>query len=372
MRACRSEMGDNLGSIGVAMGSVVSVLMSETATHQTGTNTRVSHENIRLRSYARLRGSIDSLPFLHSYSMSSLLDIGVPLRSALTAVLQTYLSTYIRDIQLDGIGLLGDVVLHNLELRLDALQELLPPSLPFTFTRGFVRELRISIPWTSLTSTPIHIRVDTVEVVATTREDAALAAARAGGKGGAPVAPAPPAPAPAAPSTLPEWIQSRIMRVLANIRLTMTNVVLKYRHRHVALVAAIRTLDVSSANADANWAPAFIAPVGATKEMTKTISVQDLSVMCDTMWDRAESGASTQVRGSSIGRGAVDAGRGAAPAERRWSRASVASSVSSDALSVSSGRGTSGITAQESAAEAALRALESGCVDIPTCARVRS
>jgi hypothetical protein len=312
--------------------------------------------------------------------MSSLLDIGVPLRSALTAILQTYLSTYIRDIQLDGIGLLGDVVLHNLELRLDALQELLPPSLPFTFTRGFVRELRISIPWTSLTSTPIHIRVDTVEVVATTREDAALASARAasggggkGGGGGAPAPPLPPPPPPAAPSTLPDWLQSRIMRVLANIRLTMTNVVLKYRHRHVALVAAIRTLDVCSANADANWAPAFITPAGATKEMTKTISVQDLSVMCDTMWDRAEGGSAAQARGGgSVGKGGVDGGRGAATgSERRWSRASGASSVSSDAPSVTSGRGTSVVTTQESGAEAAARALETGCVELRRATRAR-
>ena len=63
--------------------------------------------------------------------MTSLLDLGAPLRSALASVLQAYLSTYIRDIRLDGLGLLGDVVLHNLELRLDALQDLLPPALPF-------------------------------------------------------------------------------------------------------------------------------------------------------------------------------------------------------------------------------------------------
>jgi hypothetical protein len=194
--------------------------------------------------------------------MASLLDIGIPLRSAISAVLQGYLSQYIRDIQLDGIGLLGDVVLHNLELRLETLQELLPPSLPFTFTRGFIRELRISIPWTSLMSSPIHIRVDTVEVVAMTREAAARAVAA--GKITPPAAVQLPT---AAPSALPDWLQSRIVRILANIRLSLANVVLKYVHHHVALVAAVRLIEVMSADPAAGWTPAFVTPIGARKEV---------------------------------------------------------------------------------------------------------
>jgi hypothetical protein len=39
-----------------------------------------------------------------------------------------------------GLGLLGsDLVLNNLELRLESLQELIPTPLSFEFTRGFVK-----------------------------------------------------------------------------------------------------------------------------------------------------------------------------------------------------------------------------------------
>ena len=39
-----------------------------------------------------------------------------------------------------GLGVLGsDLVLNNLELRLETLQELIPTPLTFEFTRGYVR-----------------------------------------------------------------------------------------------------------------------------------------------------------------------------------------------------------------------------------------
>ncbi len=100
-----------------------------------------------------------------------------PIRGYVTGLLQTYLSKYIKDIQLEGecrlppalprgiktaararrgshlrrpaassplslagLGVLGsDLVLNNLELRLEALQELVPTPLTFEFTRGYVR-----------------------------------------------------------------------------------------------------------------------------------------------------------------------------------------------------------------------------------------
>ncbi len=115
--------------------------------------------------------------------MSAILGaMAAPVRSYITGLLQTYLSTYIKDIQLEGasrisgvrcrpagsapacstpthtrrvpppaprptpppapagMGLLGsDIVLNNLELRLEALQELVPTPLTFEFTRGYVR-----------------------------------------------------------------------------------------------------------------------------------------------------------------------------------------------------------------------------------------
>ena len=43
--------------------------------------------------------------------------------------------------------------------------------MPVTFTRGFVKTLRLRIPWKKLGSEPVVINVDTMEVQFTTRKD---------------------------------------------------------------------------------------------------------------------------------------------------------------------------------------------------------
>ena len=55
--------------------------------------------------------------------------------------------------------------------------------LPITFRRGFVREIRIHIPWLTLQSEPISVTIDTVELVASLHSPDAAAAAAAAGPG---------------------------------------------------------------------------------------------------------------------------------------------------------------------------------------------
>ena len=93
------------------------------------------------------------------------------------------LSRYFENLDVSALRLspfAGDVVLTNLLLRMDTLRAL---GLPFSFERGFVRELRIRVPWLKLQSAPIEVLVDMVEVVASssTTEDKATAAATAVG-----------------------------------------------------------------------------------------------------------------------------------------------------------------------------------------------
>ena len=110
-----------------------------------------------------------------------------PLRIAVTALLRAQLLQFLTDgAQLEALGVLGsELVLQNCELRPDALQRLVPPQLAgFAVTRGFVRELRVSIPWTALFSQAVAVRLDTIECVlsgaaAPAGEGAAAAAAAA-------------------------------------------------------------------------------------------------------------------------------------------------------------------------------------------------
>lgn len=67
--------------------------------------------------------------------------IASPINLAITSILQRVLSTYIKDIELEGMGLLRDLELYNLELRLDVLQDKLFLPLGFQFSRGFIRKV---------------------------------------------------------------------------------------------------------------------------------------------------------------------------------------------------------------------------------------
>lgn len=103
--------------------------------------------------------------------MSTVLDLlSSPLKGYVTQTLQFYLSKYIEGVHLDGLGVFGeDIVLHDLELKKDVLQSSLDIPPRFDFTRGFIRELRILIPWTKLLSQPIEIKLNTIELILTSQ-----------------------------------------------------------------------------------------------------------------------------------------------------------------------------------------------------------
>ena len=93
------------------------------------------------------------------------------LGSVLEAALHRTLSKYFENLDITALRLspfAGDVVLTNLTLRVEALRA---AGLPLSFQRGFVRELRIRVPWLKLQSEAIEVLVDTVEVVASFTAD---------------------------------------------------------------------------------------------------------------------------------------------------------------------------------------------------------
>ena len=57
----------------------------------------------------------------------------------------------------------GDMVFQNLELKLDVLDEEL--QLPFTFLSGFIKYLKIQIPWTKIGNEPITLTINDSELV---------------------------------------------------------------------------------------------------------------------------------------------------------------------------------------------------------------
>ncbi|KAH8877398.1 Vacuolar protein sorting-associated protein 13B [Schistosoma japonicum] len=80
-------------------------------------------------------------------------------------LLMSYLNKYIklRDDQFAMSIWDGDLILTQLDLRLDFLEDIIP--LPVNFRSGRVHELRIHVPWTKLNSEHIIITLNTVECI---------------------------------------------------------------------------------------------------------------------------------------------------------------------------------------------------------------
>lgn len=92
------------------------------------------------------------------------------LESYITPLLFSYVDKYVKlkqeDFKLSLWG--GDVTLHKLDLRLDAVERAI--QLPITVKSGHVHELRIHVPWTKLTSEPVVITINTMECVLKVRD----------------------------------------------------------------------------------------------------------------------------------------------------------------------------------------------------------
>jgi hypothetical protein len=67
--------------------------------------------------------------------------LSAPVKHAVTTQLQFYLSKYIKDIDIEGLGVFGDIVLHNLELRRDVIREQLEIPATFDISVGFIKEV---------------------------------------------------------------------------------------------------------------------------------------------------------------------------------------------------------------------------------------
>lgn len=174
------------------------------------------------------------------------------MKRAITSALQSLLSKYITNVSLEGAGVLGgDIRLTNLELRLDTFRKMLAP-MGFEITRGFVKEISISIPWLSISSTPIEIKIDTVEFVMqpasrsrkekTKKKDESVdddvkSSSNSGG-----------------------WIQSLLTNILANIRVKVDNVVVKYVHKDIVLRLGMESLHFFTADPKNNWIKCNVAP----------------------------------------------------------------------------------------------------------------
>jgi vacuolar protein sorting-associated protein 13A/C len=95
----------------------------------------------------------------------------VMFESLVSGLLQKYLGKYVKNFNTKDLDIAlfsGKVVLKNLELRADALDEL---DLPLRVRSGFLGDLTLDIPFSSLGSQPVVVSIDRIFLVVGTKTD---------------------------------------------------------------------------------------------------------------------------------------------------------------------------------------------------------
>ncbi|CAI5746309.1 unnamed protein product [Peronospora destructor] len=209
-----------------------------------------------------------------------MLDLLSPLRGYIAQNLQFYLSKYIEDIQLERLGLFGgDLVLNDLAIKRHVLRESLDIPSSFDFSRGFIRELRIHIPWTQLVSQPIEVKLYTIELILTAKSDTIQRVARSTSVDTTAAKEEQEQEKIEQPKS--GWIHDTLQKILANISVQVNNLVLKYEHDDVVFSIALGTLDFYSASENDGWKRSFEELKGGQRTICKRIDANDVTIFLD-------------------------------------------------------------------------------------------
>ncbi|KAJ3408710.1 hypothetical protein HDV05_004781 [Chytridiales sp. JEL 0842] len=93
------------------------------------------------------------------------------LEALLTSVLNKFLGDYVDNLETKQLSIgiwKGDVVLHNLRLRKEALDKF---NLPIDVLEGFLGDLTLSIPWNDLKNKPVRVFINNVYLLAAPKTD---------------------------------------------------------------------------------------------------------------------------------------------------------------------------------------------------------
>ncbi|XP_071057652.1 intermembrane lipid transfer protein VPS13B isoform X2 [Onthophagus taurus] len=197
------------------------------------------------------------------------------LESYITPLILSYVDKYIKNFRLEDSQVSlwgGDASFHNLDLRLEVLEQEL--QLPFSFVSGHIHELSIHVPWTKLTSEPISITINTIECILKLRstendkpsEPPKEKPKKIQGKKHEVEAP-------------PSYVHALINKIVSNIRIYCNNLILKYVEEDIVLSMNIKLLTYESC--DEKWEPTYSDSSPAQVTMRKLITVNDLTICLD-------------------------------------------------------------------------------------------
>ena len=210
------------------------------------------------------------------------------LESYISPFLLGYVDKYIKNLKPEDLRLSlwgGDLVLNNLELRLDALEKDL--NLPLSFVSGFIHELCIHVPWTRIGYEPVEISINTIECTLKLRDGgvddndsvsskSSTSTNKSKGESGSK---AKPKEAIQDASLSPGYVTSLMNRVLHNVRFSVKNLILKYVEDDIVLSVNVQSFDTFATDSD--WQKAFVELSLPELVLRRVCSFSDITVCLD-------------------------------------------------------------------------------------------
>ena len=207
------------------------------------------------------------------------------LEGYITPLLMSYIDKYVKNIKPSDLKLSfwgGDVVLRNLELRLDVLEKEL--KYPLKFKSGCIRELTVHIPWNAIASQSVEVTIKDIEFVIKLK-DVRLHSAQTEpsqqSEDGSDVdtttqLTGQPAPADQAPG----YLKGYVTRISDNVILHVQNMVVKVIEEECDMMFTINIGSVERYTTDENWEKKFIYTdyFQGDNSLYKVCQVTDLAV----------------------------------------------------------------------------------------------
>ncbi|XP_014673464.1 PREDICTED: vacuolar protein sorting-associated protein 13B-like [Priapulus caudatus] len=207
------------------------------------------------------------------------------LESYVTPLLLSYVDKYIKNLKPEDLQLSvweGDLVLNNLDLKLEVLEQEL--RLPFTFLSGHIHELRIHVPWTKLGSEPVVVSINTIECILKLADpdepgSDSDSVKSSGSQQNLTEYKRRNLRAAGSQEAAPGYVQGMIGRITNNVSIVVTNLILKYVEDDIVLSLNIKSAESCAANAD--WARDFIDVAGEPPCLRRLVTMSDLTLCLD-------------------------------------------------------------------------------------------
>ncbi|KAK3589215.1 hypothetical protein CHS0354_020076 [Potamilus streckersoni] len=206
------------------------------------------------------------------------------IESYIAPLLMGYVDKYIKlrpeDFQLSLWG--GDVVLNNLDLRLDVIEKAI--QLPIVFSSGHIHELRIHVPWTKLGSEPVVITINTIECILKLRDTAysECQSSKSGesGRGGkSPNFQRAKIKQQADEDLPPGYLQSLMNKIINNVSIIVNNLIIKFVEDDIVLSVNAKSAECYSVNQ--KWDRTFVELSPSDLSLRRVVNFCDLTVCLD-------------------------------------------------------------------------------------------